>query len=55
MLVFYIQQYFNTSIKVLTKSGLEVTDCTVQSAEYWYGMGDDTEPCQTVLGATCLS
>ena len=34
LLVSYIQQYFNTSIHNSDKSGLKVTDCTVQSAEY---------------------
>ena len=32
LLVSYIDQYFNTSITVLKN---QVTDCTVQSAEYW--------------------
>ena len=31
----WIQQYFNTSIIVLTNQVLKVADCTVQSAEYW--------------------
>ena len=40
LLVSYIQLYFNTSFTVLTKDeGLKVTDCTVQSAEYWCSYG----------------
>ena len=37
---------FNASITVLTNQGVEVTDCTVQSVEYWcfYGTCRRTSP-----------
>ena len=51
LLVSYIQQYFNTSITVLTNHCLKVADCTVQSAEYWcfYGTKKNNERKRSVL------